>query len=247
MVAHRCWASVLFGLLAAVHPAMAATRSGCVGPVRVALDIGHTLSQPGATSARGTTEFGFNQALGRVVAETLARAGIATSVIGASGARLALAERTHEAQRAGATLFLSLHHDSVQPQYLIGWQVTGRALRYSDAFGGYSLFISGLNPRAQDSQRFATHLGARLNAAGFTPSLHHAEPIAGENRPLLQAKIGLYRFDELAVLRGAPMPAVLLEAGIIVNRQEEMRLQDPAAIARMADAIVSAIQQYCPA
>ena len=109
------------------------------------------------------------------------------------------------------------------------------------------MFISGLNPRAQDSQRFATHLGARLNAAGFTPSLHHAEPIAGENRPLLQAKIGLYRFDELAVLRGAPMPAVLLEAGIIVNRQEEMRLQDPAAIARMADAIVSAIQQYCPA
>lgn len=219
---------------------------GCAGPVRVALDIGHTLSQPGATSARGLTEYSFNHALGQVVADRLVRSGIATSLIGASGARLALLERTSEARRAGATLFLSLHHDSVQPRYLSEWQVAGRTLRFGDAFRGYSLFISGLNPRAQESQRFAASIGAQLNAAGFTPSLHHAEPIPGENRPLLDAKTGLYRFDDLVVLRSAPIPAVLLEAGIIVNRQEELRLQDPVLMGRMADAIASAIQHYCP-
>lgn len=234
-------------LFASAHAVRSAPADlECASPVRVALDIGHTLSQPGATSARGATEFSFNQALGRLVADTLVRSGIATSVIGASGAKLALLERTKEARRTGATLFLSLHHDSVQPNYLSDWQVAGRALRFSDIFRGYSIFISGLNPQAQQSMRFAASLGAQLNAAGFTPSLHHAEPIPGENRPLLDPKTGLYRFDDLVVLRSAPMPAVLLEAGLIVNRQEELRLQDPVLMKRMADAIALAIRHYCP-
>jgi len=33
--------------------------------------------------------------------------------------------------------------------------------------------------------------------------------------------LGLYRFNDLEVLKTAPMPAALLETGIIVNRREE--------------------------
>lgn len=62
---------------------------------------------------------------------------------------------------------------------------------------------------------------------------------------MLDPKIGLYRFDDLVVLRSATMPAVLLEAGVIVNRQEELRLQDPVLMRRMADAIASSVQRYC--
>ena len=54
-------------------------------------------------------------------------------------------------------------------------------------------------------------------AAGEKPSLYHAEPIAGENRPLLDRRLGVHRFDGLAVLKTATMPAVLVEAGVIVN------------------------------
>ena len=46
-------------------------------------------------------------------------------------------------------------------------------------------------------------------------------------RELLDADAGVYRYDQLIVLRMTRMPAVLLEAGSIVNRQEELELGAP--------------------
>ena len=212
---------------------------------KVALDVGHTLSQPGATSARGIGEFEYNRRLAGAVGGALSQRGIAFVLIGEAGTPLPLTGRTRLAQAAGASLFLSLHHDSVQPHYLSSWIVDGQPRAYSDVFHGYSVFVSANNARAGESVRFATVLGYGLLAAGFTPTLHHAEPIPGEGRPLLDARIGLYRFDGLAVLRTAAMPAVLLEAGVIVNRAEEEQIRSPAVLQRMAAAIAGSVQRYC--
>jgi len=219
---------------------------GC-GPDRfkVALDVGHTLSQPGATSARGRTEFEFNQRLARGVQATLAARGIAAVLIGEAGGPMPLMQRTRLAQAAGASLFLSVHHDSVQPQYLSTWVVDGQVRSYSDVFRGYSVFVSQGGGRPRDSLRFAMLLGGGLRAAGFTPSLHHAEPIPGEGRPVVDAGLGILRFDGLAVLRTAAMPAVLLEAGIIVNRGEEEALRTPGVVERLAVAAAVSTQRYC--
>ncbi len=51
----------------------------------------------------------------------------------------------------------------------------------------------------------------------------------------------VHYYDGLAVLRHATMPAVLFEAGVIKNRDEELLLRDPARIARMADGIATAL------
>ena len=64
-------------------------------------------------------------------------------------------------------------------------------------------------------------------AAGEKPSLYHAEPIAGENRLALDRRLGVHRFDGLAVLKTATMPAVLVEAGVIVNPDDEARWRGP--------------------
>jgi hypothetical protein len=44
---------------------------------------------------------------------------------------------------------------------------------------------------------------------------------------LIDAEAGVYRYDHLIVLHSTVMPAVLLEAGSIVNRQEELELATP--------------------
>src|SRR5215471_15320038 len=96
--------------------------SGGVWPaiaVTVALDVGHSLAHPGATSARGVPEFVFNRALALVVRQRLAQQGWQVRVIGAQGDMQDLRARTQAA--SGADVFLSLHHDSVQPQYLETW------------------------------------------------------------------------------------------------------------------------------
>ena len=220
-----------------------AACAACPGPV--AIDVGHTLAAPGATSARGVSEFTFNQALARDAAGLLTAAGQRVVVIGESGAPLALLDRTRIARAEGAALFVSFHHDSVQPHYLEAWTVDGRARIYSDRFSGFSVFTSALNPRAAESERLAAGIGQAMVAMGFKPSLHHAEPITNEGRPVLDAAIGLYRFDGLAVLRTASMPAALLEAGIIVNRADELRLMDPAIRHRIAQAAATAITRFC--
>ena len=216
--------------------------SGGVWPaiaVTVVLDVGHSLAHPGATSARGVPEFVFNRALALVVRQRLEQQGWQVRVIGAQGDMQDLRARTQAA--SGADVFLSLHHDSVQPQYLETWTPAGVPQRFSDRFSGFSLFVSRANPRLATSLACASQLGAALRHAGFTPSWHHAEPIPGENRPWADRLNGVYYFDDLVVLKTATQPALLLEAGIIVNRTDEVTLQQPAVHAKFAAAIATVL------
>ena len=146
-------ALMLAGVLCApCWPAHAAGPECGPGRFTVALDVGHTLSQPGATSARGVPEFEYNRRLAQALFAGLGRAGVAAVLIGAEGTPMQLQERTRLAQAARADLLLSLHHDSVQPHYLTAWTIDGQAQRYSDVFRGYSVFVSAQNARARDSQ-----------------------------------------------------------------------------------------------
>jgi N-acetylmuramoyl-L-alanine amidase len=213
---------------------------------KVAVDIGHYRASPGAISATGVTEFEYNLSLAHAVIAALQQAGFSAAfLIGESGTPLPPEDRSRIAKDAGAVLFLSLHHDSVQSRYLSEWTVNGRGRHYSDVFHGYSLFISGKNRREQESKQFATLLGEALLGEGLTPSLHHAEKIHGENRPLLDARLGLYRFDALEVLKTAPMPAALLESGIIVNRKEEQEIRNGSYHKLVVAAVVKAIRGFC--
>jgi len=228
---------LLLVLLAVSAPAAA----GCL----VALDVGHYTESPGETSARGVPELVFNQGLAHRLEVALKAADIAVTVINADGSIRDLAERPRRAREAGASLLLSLHHDSVQDRYKSPWTWEGREQVYSDIFSGYGLFISALNPAFAESRQVATDLGERLRKAGLKPSLHHAETIPGESRPLLDDRRGIYRYDELAVLRQATMPAVLIEAGIIVNRDDEPVLASDAFRAQTAQAVVQAVRAHC--
>lgn len=229
-------ALVLLLIGAAIGPAAAAPP-----PPLIAIDVGHSLARPGATSARGRLEFEFNRELAQVVERTLHGYGFRTLLIGDAGDRTGLTERT--AAAAGADFFLSIHHDSVQPQYLETWTVGGEEQKWSDRFSGYSLFVSRQNPHPKKSLACARAMGEALRAAGQTPSLHHAEKIKGENRPVADTTNGIYYFDDLVVLKTARSPAVLVEAGIILNRHDELLLREPATKRRIAAALADGLRE----
>jgi N-acetylmuramoyl-L-alanine amidase len=79
-----------------------------------------------------------------------------------------------------------------------------------------------------------------LRRAGFAPSRYHADPVVGENRPFADEANGVHYFDNLAVLKTASIPALLFEAAVIVNRDEELRMRDPVVRQRIADSVASA-------
>jgi len=206
----------------------------------IAIDIGHTKTHFGAMSARGTSEFVFNQAFAQHLRDAFAARGQRVRMINENGGLKSLRERSQFA--GGSAVLISVHHDSVQPHYLEKWTYNGSERRFSDRFSGYSLFVSRLNPHVAASLRCASAIGRSLQSRGFHFTGHHAEPIAGENREWADAENGVYYYDELVVLKTAEQPALLFEAGIIVNRAEELELLDADRQRSMATAVAEGVE-----
>ena len=224
-----------------------AQPAGCrPGEFVVAIDVGHSSEVPGSQSAHGKYEFEFNWEFAQLLERRLHEGGFGESFVIEHGDKApSFEERAAAAVRGAADILISIHHDSVQPRYLETWTIDGETLEYTDKFQGYSVFVSRRNGNAVDSEMFGRLLGLSLLRHGFTPTLHHAEPIKGENRELADEATGVYYFDDLLILHTPDMPSVLLECGVIKNRQEEQFLASPVFQERMLDAVVFAVDGYC--
>ena len=196
----------------------------------VAVDVGHYAAEPGVISASGVPEFEFNLALALDVKAELEKLQIKVRMIGERGDYAVLLERTRAAR--GADLFVSIHHDSVKEHLL----------PEADRFSGFSLFISKANPKLEKSLACASAIGARLRGAGFAPSRYHADAALGESRPFADEANGVHYYDNLAVARSAAMASVLVEAGVIVNREEDRRMLDPAVRRSIAAAVAGGVR-----
>jgi len=79
-------------------------------------------------------------------------------------------------------------------------------------------------------------MGVLLRKAGFAPSTWH-----GRTHSAADAENGVWYYDNLVVLYRTTIPAVLFEAGVIKDRDEELELADSERQARMADALATGI------
>jgi N-acetylmuramoyl-L-alanine amidase len=215
---------------------------------RVVVDVGHTVAVPGAISARGVPEYAFNLQLGQDIKQALADDGFTSAVllITAAAPPEGLIQRAIKANSMPADLFIAIHHDSVPDGLLQNWDYEGQQQHFNDDYPGYALFISNDNPAHAGSLMFGHLLGMALQARGLHYTPHYTLPLMGNRRrELVDAEAGVYRYDQLIVLRMTRMPAVLLEAGSIVNRPEELELVSPERRALTSAAVVAAVEQFC--
>jgi N-acetylmuramoyl-L-alanine amidase len=215
---------------------------------RVVVDVGHTAGKPGAKSARGADEYDFNLRLAKEISQKLTEAGFERTVllITAEAPRAGLFKRAARANAMSADLLLSVHHDSVPDSFLEKWQYEGAENIFSDRFPGHSIFISIDNPQYGRSLAFGKLLGDELKARGLKYTPHYTEKFMGHRRRVLvDAEAGVYRYDQLVVLRATRMPAVLLEAGSIINRNEELELETPERRSLTSDAAAAAVESFC--
>ena len=217
---------------------------------RVVVDVGHTVDVPGAMSARGIPEYAFNLQLAREVNQALHDAGFAQTVllITATAPWRGLFERAARANSMHADLFIAINHDSVPDNLKQSWDYGGQKNEFNDDYPGYALFISNDNADPAGSLKFADLLGRELEHRGLNYTPHYTLALMGHRRRILvDAEAGVYRYDQLIVLRETRMPAVLLEAGSIVNRQEELELGTPERRSHTSAAIVAAVENFCAA
>jgi N-acetylmuramoyl-L-alanine amidase len=214
------------------------------------VDVGHGTEAPGALSARGADEYEFNLRLAKQIDKQLRAAGFDKTVLMVTPDKppRGLFKRVTRANALNADLFLAVHHDSVPDKMLSSWQIDGRAQHYNDRFPGHSIFISNTNADRAGSLAFARQIGLALKAAGLQYTPHYTEKFMGKRqRELVDREAGVYRYDQLIVLKGTRMPAALLEAGSIVNRDEELLLASPEHEGMMARAVVEAVDSFCVA
>lgn len=240
--------------LAALEPAalnpVASKRVAKCDPsrFRIVLDVGHTAESEGAISARNVAEFVFNLRLAQRIEEKLKAEGfVETGLLLTEGkARPSLLKRIATANNRNADLFLSIHHDSVPSKLLEDWEFEGKKSHFSDRFSGYSVFVSRNNPDFKTSLAFAELIGKEMKAQGLQYAQQYTQAIMGRyQHPLLNKETGVYSYDQLLVLRKTRMPAALLEAGSIINRDEELKMDSPERRDIISSGVTAAVKQFC--
>jgi len=252
------WRIVIIAFLLQPQFAPAAT---CTSKARenivIALDVGHNARRPGEqcrrfttcpwgeTSARGVPEHDFNIKLAQRIKEELVGTGFqSTSLIVTrkEGSR-GLHERANRVNSMNADILFSVHHDGVRDEYLKQWLYNGKPQFFYDDAKGFSLHVS---PRYPESLSLARILADELMTVGLSfTTLHEPSNPAGARVPFLDSTRGIYLRDKLAVLNHTEMPAVLLEAGLIVNRDEELLVSTAAYQEKVATAVAEAVQKFC--
>jgi N-acetylmuramoyl-L-alanine amidase len=159
---------------------------------------------------------------------------------------LALDERVRIARENKAELFISLHADSNPNPAAKGASVYtlsergGARARSADEAQNWDMDI-GDTPHSPQVQRILVDLARRETtnkSADFAQALIAG---LGPAAPLLR---NTHRNAGFAVLLAPDVPAVLLEMGFMTNAQDEARLTDPAARARMMAGVADAIDVY---
>jgi N-acetylmuramoyl-L-alanine amidase len=215
---------------------------------RIVLDVGHTAESEGAISARNIAEFVYNRRLAQRIEQKLKAEGFAeTRLLVTEGkSRPSLVKRVAAADHLHANLFLSIHHDSVPDKFLENWEFEGKKSHFSDRFSGYSVFVSHGNPDFTTSLAFAELVAREMKAEGLQYARQYTQPIMGRNQhPLLNKETGVYSYDKLIVLKSTRMPAVLLEAGSIINRDEELKMDSPEHRDIISSGVTAAVKEFC--
>jgi N-acetylmuramoyl-L-alanine amidase len=134
----------------------------------------------------------------------------------------------------------------VPNKFLEDWEFEGKKSHFSDRFSGYSVFVSHSNADFKTSLSFAELIAKEMKAQGLQYAEQYSQPIMGRHRhPLLNKETGVYSYDELIVLRKTRMAAVLLEAGSIINRDEELKLDSAERRDIISSGVAAAVKEFC--
>jgi N-acetylmuramoyl-L-alanine amidase len=215
---------------------------------RVILDVGHTADALGAISARNVPEYFFNYRLAAQIERSLIEDGFDKTVllVAHGRGRPSLFDRVARANGLSANLLVSIHHDSVPDSLLESWEFEGKESHFSDRFRGHSIFVSYGNSHRGGSVLFGRLLGRELKDRGLQYARQYTQPIMGRYRhKLVDPDVGVYRYDQLVVLSGTRMPAVLFEAGSIINREEELQMNSGERRDLISASLTTAVEMFC--
>jgi N-acetylmuramoyl-L-alanine amidase len=212
----------------------------------VAIDPGHGGAEAGAEGRNGLLEKDLVLSIARRVRELLQeRLGLSVILTRDGDRDLALDERTALANKNKADLFISIHADASPSRDAAGSSVYFLSYSSSDAEGEVTSARgrgaagsgdAGLDFILWDMAQ-ASHLSQSSRLAEiFQEELVTAAGTQKGNRGIKQ--------NTFVVLKGATMPAVLVEVGFISNPKEEELLNTREHQERLAEALYRGVLRF---
>jgi N-acetylmuramoyl-L-alanine amidase len=218
---------------------------------RIVIDPGHGGKDPGAVGPHGIEEKAVNLVLAQDLADVLRQDdGYEVLLTRMDDTFIPLEERAQLANRHNADLFISIHCNASLSSKLKGFEVYFLSEEASDPHAdavarleNAPLALEGKqappSPKQVKAVLRSLVKNANINEASELGSLidHHLGQRLSE--PSLGVKQAAFY-----VLRGAEMPAVLVETGFISNVQEERLLQDAAFRQKLVEGLAAGIVAY---
>ncbi|MBN1332140.1 MAG: N-acetylmuramoyl-L-alanine amidase [Synergistales bacterium] len=220
----------------------------------VVVDPGHGGKDPGAV-ANGVIEKDINLRISRFLVEELKKRGIPARLTREDDRYLRLQERTELANKWDASVFISIHANALPPgRHATGMEIYLMALPTDKDAMQLALIENkelgngngnGSVAEASDkkTRMLLNILGNMQQNAKIDESTTVAEVLFrnGQKRGLSMRRVAQAPFF---VLRGAGMPAILVETGFITEKREARLLAAPSYQGKLAASLAEGIAVY---
>ena len=217
----------------------------------VVIDAGHGGHDPGAIGPGGLKEKDVTLRIARQIRDTLAASGRVRVALTREDDRfLVHQERFNVARKLGASLFISVHCDSVGEGNASGASIYTLSEVASDkeaarlaARENKADIIAGVN-LAESTADISSILIDLTQRETMNSSANFARLLGREAQPLVPFKANYHRMASLLVLKAPDMPSILFETGYISNPQDAAFLDSNDGRRRIADGIKRAVEVY---
>lgn len=240
---------VLDTLFKEYHPQRAATVP-VVSIKKVVIDAGHGGKDPGAIGRSGLREKDVNLDISRRLSKLLKADGIEVVMTRSADTFISLERRVVIANASGADLFISVHSNANRVRSLNGFEVyyvspnAGDSKRALYCAENAKLNLKSSSFASDPSLNLKAILWDMIHTANRAESVKLARGVCGAVDSSLDARIIGIKGANYYVLRGARMPAILIESGFLSNPQEERLMKNAYYRQQIAEGIEQGIKIY---
>lgn len=217
----------------------------------VVIDPGHGGIDGGATGVHGAVEKTVTLAFARELKERIGKLdGVRAFLTRDDDRFIALDERVRIARQLGASLFISIHADTIRDKYLRGATVYTLSDKASDEVAhavaqqeNLSDAIGGVEAKIED-QEVADILIDLTRRETMQFSVKFARSLVEAIKLKAKTINNPQRSAGFRVLKAPDVPSVLVELGYLSNPDDEKLVTDPAWRGGVLDEMVKAIGEY---
>ncbi len=216
----------------------------------IVIDPGHGGKDPGAIGPRGTKEKDVVLKIAHKLAKDLHK-NLKTRVILTRyhDIFLPLAERTAIANREKADLFISIHCNASLKSRTKGFEIYFLSDKASDeeaqAVANMENAVMALEERTEERNELSSILWSLAMNEFMNESSEICSLVSSEvDRRLRTVDNRGVKQAGFTVLRGAKMPAILVEVGFISNRSEERKLKSSKFQKNLVESVCVGVEKY---